>query len=130
LSPSLLKPRSISSFRESCRLLRFIQSVGRKADDGRIIDSEEVSIDELALTGESLPVRKQPAALRKRHVPIGDRANMVYMGTSVIGGSAAAVVIVTGKETEFGQIQRLLAQAEAPRRRSNVSSAQPDDSLR
>ena len=84
------------------------------AADARLLDSQDLRIDESALTGESLPIRKRPAMLRRRQVPIGDRTNMVYRGTTVVSGLGSAMVVATGQGTEFGKIQQLLSQAEAP----------------
>src|SRR5919199_1664892 len=84
------------------------------AADARLIEAKRLSIDESALTGESLPVVKTTAALTQQDVPLGDRTNMVYMGTLVTGGQGLAVVVATGKYTEMGKIQILVGEAEVP----------------
>lgn len=78
----------------------------RIAADGRLLLSHHLQVDEAALTGESMPVRKRPLEV-PRDTPLADRANMIYLGTHVSGGSGSAVVVATGLQTELGAIQRL-----------------------
>ena len=66
------------------------------------------------LTGESMPVVKDPVALLDRAVPLGDRHCMVHRGTAVTGGGGTAIVTATGPRTEVGRIQRLVGSAAAP----------------
>jgi Ca2+-transporting ATPase len=75
--------------------------------DGRLIESAALQIAEAALTGESLPVTKDTAAL-DGEVALGDRVNMVFSGTSATYGHGAAVVTATGMRTEMGRIAGLL----------------------
>ncbi len=82
--------------------------------DARILDALRLDIDESALTGESVPVRKQAQPIPREDTPLGDRTNMVYRGTTVTGGSGLAIAVETGPRTELGQVQRLVGQAEAP----------------
>lgn len=84
------------------------------AADARVIESRHLSVDESALTGESMPVVKTAEALTVANVPLGDRTNMVYMGTLVTGGQGIAVVVATGKFTEMGRIQNLVGEATVP----------------
>lgn len=84
------------------------------AADARIVDAHELTVSEAMLTGESLPVTKTAEPIVGRAVPLGERTNMVYRGTAVIGGSGTAIVVATGAATEVGRIQRLLAGATAP----------------
>lgn len=77
--------------------------------DARIIECASLKTEEAALTGESVPVTKQTAAL-ETDVPLGDRTNMVYLGSSVAYGRARAVVTATGMQTEMGHIADALAQ--------------------
>ncbi|MFH2030464.1 MAG: cation-translocating P-type ATPase [Bacteroidota bacterium] len=81
--------------------------------DARIIESSNLRIDEAPLTGESLPVEKHNNKIDSENVGIGDRTNMLFMGTSVSYGRATAIVIGTGLETEFGHIAKLLQSTES-----------------
>ncbi|MGB9764578.1 MAG: calcium-translocating P-type ATPase, SERCA-type [Candidatus Saccharicenans sp.] len=77
--------------------------------DARIVyHTQNFSVQESALTGESVPVVKTSLVLEEEDLPLADRANMVYAGTSVSSGKARAVVIHTGMATELGQIARLI----------------------
>ncbi|MCE5189029.1 MAG: cation-translocating P-type ATPase [Eubacteriales bacterium] len=83
--------------------------------DGRILESASLQIEEAALTGESVPVSKMIDALSlggAKDIPLGDRKNMVYMGSTVVYGRGKAVVTATGMQTEMGKIAGALAQAE------------------
>ena len=84
--------------------------------DGRIIEAASMKVEEAALTGESVPVTKQEEALElsanAKDVPLGDRKNMVYMGSTVVYGRGKAVITGTGMETEMGKIADAIAQAE------------------
>ena len=82
--------------------------------DARLLKSDYFSVDESALTGESLPVVKDSSARIAIDAPLGDRLNMVYMGTLVTGGRAVAVVTATGAYTEIGIIQTMVSEAESP----------------
>ncbi len=80
--------------------------------DLRIIDQDNLSADESVLTGESLPVSKQTAAL-KGDLPIYEQANLLFAGSFVVSGTATAVVIASGNNTQFGSVATLSAQTEA-----------------
>ena len=83
--------------------------------DARIIECASMKIEEAALTGESVPVTKQEEALcagTNGDVSLGDRKNMVFMGSTVVYGRGKAVVTATGMNTEMGKIADALAQAE------------------
>ncbi|HUK55850.1 MAG TPA: HAD-IC family P-type ATPase [Nitrospiria bacterium] len=84
------------------------------AADARLLETQQMYVDESALTGESVPVLKTSAPMTVENLPLGDRLNMVYMGTLVTGGQAMAVVVATGRHTEMGRIQILLGEAESP----------------
>lgn len=82
--------------------------------DGRIIECASMKIEEAALTGESVPVNKMMDLLSlesRKDIPLGDRKNMVYMGSTVVYGRGKAVVTGTGMNTEMGKIAKALSQA-------------------
>ena len=76
--------------------------------DGRLIEIHSLQCDEAPLTGESFPVEKELSAL-PMDIPVGDRKNMVFTGTSVTYGRGKAVVTTTAVNTEFGKIAAELA---------------------
>ncbi|MBE9200684.1 MULTISPECIES: HAD-IC family P-type ATPase [unclassified Nodularia (in: cyanobacteria)] len=78
------------------------------AADARLIAADNLSVDESALTGESIPTTKTTAPLSGENIPLADRLNMVYKGTFVTGGQGLAAVVATGKFTEMGKIQQLV----------------------
>ena len=84
--------------------------------DGRIIENASLKIEEAALTGESVPVNKMIDALNlvgeSEDVPLGDRKNMCYMGSTVVYGRGKAVITETGMDTEMGKIAGALAAAQ------------------
>jgi Ca2+-transporting ATPase len=82
--------------------------------DARLIEALRLSIDESALTGESMPAGKSVDCIDGECIAIGDRTNMCYMGTLVTGGQGSAVVVSTGAATEMGHIQQLVSEAETP----------------
>jgi Ca2+-transporting ATPase len=82
--------------------------------DARLIESKYLSIDESALTGESMPVMKTTNELQVPDIPLADRTNMVYMGTLVTGGQGLAVAVATGRFTEVGKIQTMVGEARPP----------------
>lgn len=84
------------------------------AADARLIEVKHLSVDESALTGESLPVTKTVEALQEDDLPLGDRTNMVYMGTVITGGQGLAVVVATRMFTEMGRIQTLVGETAIP----------------
>jgi len=84
--------------------------------DGRIISSASLKVEEAALTGESVPITKFIDIINlkegEKDVPLGDRKNMVYMGSTVVYGRATVVITATGMDTEMGKIAGALAAAE------------------
>ncbi len=84
--------------------------------DGRLIEAASMKVEEAALTGESVPVDKQSEEIHiaegAKDVTLGDRKNMIYMGSTVVYGRGKAVVTGTGMSTEMGKIADALAQAE------------------
>lgn len=82
--------------------------------DARIIESASMKIEEAALTGESVPVNKICKLLNldgSKDIPLGDRKNMCYMGSTVVYGRGKAVVTGTGMNTEMGKIADALSNA-------------------
>lgn len=84
--------------------------------DVRLIEAVSMKAEEAALTGESVPVNKIVELLKLEQnvqdVPLGDRRNMAYMGSTIVYGHGKAVVVATGMETEMGKIADALTKAE------------------
>ena len=84
--------------------------------DGRIMENASLKIEEAALTGESVPVNKMLECLGlaqgQEEIPLGDRKNMCYMGSTVVYGRGKAVIVATGMDTEMGKIAGALASAQ------------------
>ena len=83
------------------------------AADARLLEAASLKCIESALTGESEAVTKQPATLEQGDIPLGDRENMVFMGTSIAAGTGQAVVVATAMNTELGRIAGLIEEAGA-----------------
>ncbi|MBX3732868.1 MAG: cation-translocating P-type ATPase [Verrucomicrobiae bacterium] len=81
------------------------------AADARLLEASSLKCIESTLTGESDAVAKQPLTLDKGEIPLGDRENMVFMGTSVATGQGSAVVVATAMNTEIGRIAGLIEEA-------------------
>nr|WP_320026343.1 cation-translocating P-type ATPase [uncultured Acetobacterium sp.] len=82
--------------------------------DARLLESASLKIEEAALTGESVPVEKVITALNlgdQKDISLGDRKNMVYMGSAVVYGRGTATVVATGMQTEMGKIATAITQA-------------------
>ena len=84
--------------------------------DARILENASLKVEEAALTGESVPVTKFIDIIYlkdgEKDVPLGDRKNMLYMGSTVVYGRGTAVVTATGMDTEMGKIAGALQEAE------------------
>lgn len=83
--------------------------------DARILDSASMKVEEAALTGESVPVDKIIHVLNlggQKDISLGDRRNMVYMGSTIVYGRGSAVVTATGMDTEMGKIADAITQAQ------------------
>lgn len=81
------------------------------AADARLLETASLTCSESALTGESEVTSKQPEVLVADAIPLGDRENMVFMGTSVAAGTGLAVVVATAMKTELGRIASLIDEA-------------------
>ena len=79
--------------------------------DARIIECASIKAEEAALTGESVPVNKTDSTIDNNNVSLGDRKNMVFMGSVIVYGRGKAVVTHTGMDTEMGKIASALASA-------------------
>lgn len=82
------------------------------AADARLIEASQLRANEAPLTGESQPVEKQVETL-PGNTPLAERRNMLFFGTSIVGGSGRALVVATGMNTEVGHIAKLLQTAGA-----------------
>ncbi|WP_018408039.1 HAD-IC family P-type ATPase [Methylocystis rosea] len=89
----------------------YVQSGDKIPADIRLIRVKSLKVQESALTGESLPVDKDPAPVMV-DVPLGDRAPMAYSGTVVTYGQGTGVVVATGAATEIGRINAMLSEVE------------------
>lgn len=76
--------------------------------DARLLESANLRVQEASLTGESQPVEKDHSSIAEADAPLGDRHNLLYMGTSVTYGRATAVITRTGMQTELGRIAELI----------------------
>jgi len=77
--------------------------------DGRVLEAANLRVQEATLTGESEPVEKHSEPVGGSDVALGDRHNMVYMGTAVVAGRGVILVTETGMRTELGRIAQMLA---------------------
>ncbi|MEJ2183327.1 MAG: cation-translocating P-type ATPase [Nitrospirota bacterium] len=83
--------------------------------DVRLTEGVQLKVQEAALTGESAPVDKETRTLRDPSLPLGDRRNMLYKGTTVAYGRGAGVAVATGMQTELGRIASMLQEEEEVR---------------
>jgi cation-transporting P-type ATPase F len=89
-----------------------LQSGNKVPADLRLIQCRDLQIDESALTGESLPVEKEPVHQIQAETVLADRINMAYSTTLVTYGTGTGVVVAIGDQTEIGQINELISSAE------------------
>lgn len=89
-----------------------LETGDRVPADVRLIGAAGFRVEEAALTGESVPSDKDPRVVLDEEVPLGERLNMAYMGTSVASGTASALVIAIGMNTEIGHIAGMLERQE------------------
>jgi Ca2+-transporting ATPase len=87
---------------------------GYVAADARLFSTRRLTVDESALTGESMPVHKDHRSQLEPETPLADRVNMLHMGSHVTGGDGLGMVVSTGRRTELGRIQSLVDSARSP----------------
>lgn len=80
--------------------------------DLRLLETHSLKTEEAALTGESVPAEKDAEDLLESDIPLGDRTNMVFMGTNVVYGRGEGIVVGTGMQTEMGKIAGILSGTE------------------
>ena len=80
--------------------------------DGRLVEAANLKAQESALTGESEPVEKYIAVPQGENLTLGDRTNMVYLGTSITYGRGVAIITEIGMETELGRIAELIQEVD------------------
>src|SRR5690606_29783678 len=90
-----------------------LESGDRIPADVRFLEVNSLSVEESALTGESVPVNKRVDTILEEDAPLGDRRNLGFLGTMVTRGTARAVVIATGMDTEMGKIADLIQTTDA-----------------
>ena len=89
--------------------------------DGRILECHNLMVNESSLTGESDNVEKQSDTLSSSPVPLAEQSNMIFSGSLITGGRAAAVVTATGMDTEIGKIAAMMNAAEEKKTPLQVS---------
>lgn len=94
--------------------------------DARLIEAASLKAEESALTGESVPSDKHANVLESEsgEVPLGDRSNMVYTGTTIVYGRAKALVVATGMDTEMGKIAKAITDASEEKTPLQIKLAQ------
>jgi Ca2+-transporting ATPase len=90
-----------------------IEAGNRVPADGRLLESFNLRIQESALTGESEPVEKDARVVLEQKCQLGDRLNMVYMGTTATYGRGNVLITATGMDTELGRVAELLETVES-----------------
>ena len=92
----------------------FLEAGSNVPADCRIIEANNLKIEESSLTGETEPVMKQDKILLKKDIGIGDMENLAFMATYVVNGHGKAVITATGMNTKVGQIANMMIENEAP----------------
>jgi P-type Ca2+ transporter type 2C len=91
-----------------------LQAGRRIPADAQLLETNNVSVDESSLTGESAPVEKSANTILREDTPIAERSNMTYAGTTILRGKGAGVVVATGSTTELGRIGKLASEVKPP----------------
>ena len=86
----------------------FLEAGNHIPADLRLLEAFNLQIEEAALTGESLPVKKNAAMKLEKNIPLGDRRNTAFMGTTVTYGRGRGVVVGTGMRSQLGLIAKML----------------------
>ncbi len=89
-----------------------LEAGGKVPADGRLLEAASLKVMEASLTGESAPAEKTTGPLHGAELPLGDRVNMVYMGTEIAAGRGLAVITETGMSTELGRIAESISSME------------------
>jgi len=92
-----------------------VEAGNRVPADARIVESVNLRVEEAALTGESVPVDKTEGRIEGENISLGDRRDMLFMGTAVAYGRGSAVVVETGMRTQLGNIASMLQQVSEER---------------
>ncbi len=93
----------------------YLRDGHRLPADARLVEACGISVDESALTGESMPVDKSTAIILDPQTPLAERYNMAYSSTLVTRGKGTALVVATGMDTEIGHIAGMARQVKEPR---------------
>jgi len=104
--------QSIRTSQVVCGDIILLESGMRAPADARLIDTQNLIVDESMLTGESFPVTKKHNLILDESAPLGDRLTMIYSGTIIQKGRATAIVSDVGYKTEFGKISQRVLEAE------------------
>ncbi len=91
-----------------------LEEGARAPADARLVEVAGLSMEEAALTGESVPVRKRHLGALPLDTPLAERQNMIFMGTHVTSGRGRAIVVATGMDTELGRVAGLLGEIKNP----------------
>ena len=102
------KPTKIKSNQLVPGDIVLLEAGDRIPADLRLFKVTDIKVQEAILTGESEPVEKNSNALEQDKIPLGDRKNMAFMGTTIIAGRGAGIVVATGMDTEMGEIAGML----------------------
>jgi len=101
------KPKEITAEKIVPGDILILRAGDRVAADARVIDVSELQVNEAALTGESLPLKKITSEV-EIGTPLAERSCMVYAGTSIVAGHGLAVVVATATKTEIGKVAELV----------------------